>query len=442
MIYDIIEEMSANNSANYKMDVLKKHQSNTLLQRVLKMTYDKVVYNYYMSLNHWHKNGIVFESVQSSHISFEQGLDFMENTLASRKLTGHAAIDAMNEILKSTTDKDRDVLMKILNRDLRINCGRTQINKVFSGLITKPCYMRCGVFNGKSKKDINFPAIVQLKADGTYREMQVFDGKVELFSRTGEQYFYEFENNFSDLPNGHYTGEMIVEDAENRAISNGMLNSDTPPTDKIIFHVWDYITPDEYKNAITKVKNKIPYFMRLVQLREIVNAKNDRQLRVIETYEVSNVKEALDYVSMWLNAGLEGGVLKDARGLYKDGTSKEQLKLKLEMVIDLRVKGFKEGKIGTKRENTFGAIEFESDDGKIKGFTSGFSDDMLNKINSNRDAYIGKIMAVSCNDITKGRNNEHYALSHPRYDEFRDDKDETDTLERALEIKNMAMEFK
>ena len=52
---------------------------------------------------------------------------------------------------------------------------------------------------------------------------------------------------------------------------------------------------------------------------------------------------------------------------------------------------------------------------------------------------IGQIMAVTCNDITKGRDNDYYALSHPRFDEIRTDKTETDTLERALENKEMAM---
>ena len=86
-------------------------------------------------------------------------------------------------------------------------------------------------------------------------------------------------------------------------------------------------------------------------------------------------------------------------------------------------------------------MTYESDDGKIKGSCSGFSDEQLEQINNNRDWYIGKIIAVGCNDITKGRDNDYYALSHPRFDEVRTDKTETDTLERALEIKQMAMSF-
>ena len=142
-----------------------------------------------------------------------------------------------------------------------------------------------------------------------------------------------------------------------------------------------------------------------------------------------------------MNDGLEGGVLKDKNGVFRDGTSKHQLKMKLEMDLEVRVTGYKEGRIGTKRESTFGAILFETDDGQIKGAVSGFTDEQLEEINANREAYMSKIITVSCNDITRGRDNDYYALSHPRFKEVRNDKTETDTLERALEIKQMSMCF-
>lgn len=441
MISNIITELCKDNGSNYKIEVLKKYKANETLQRVLKMTYDSVVYRYYLTMNHWNKNSIKFDTNHSPSMTLEDALDFLESKLASREITGNSAIDEMDKVFKSLSDADRDIVIKIINRDLRINCGRTSINKVFSNLITKPVYMRCGVFSKKTSKDIKYPATIQLKADGTYREMQIYNNTVNLFSRTGEQYFYQFENKYSDLPEGHYMGELVIEGSENRAESNGMLNSDNPPVDKIVFYVWDYITSDEYSNATKKVKNTAPYSTRFIALREIVAAKNDSQLKVIESHEVNNSQEAFAKVIYWMEQGLEGGVLKDLDGVFRDGTSKHQLKMKLEMDLEVRITGFKEGKVGTKRVDTFGAMTFATDDNKIKGSTSGFTDAQLEKINSNRDFYIGKIMTVSCNDITKGRDSEHYALSHPRFKEFRDDRDDTDTLERAFEIKEMAMSF-
>lgn len=440
-IHDIINELCESNSSNHKIAVLKKHKDNALLRRVLKMTYDKVAYRYYVTMNYWHKAQESFPVVDAPSYSLEKALDFLENILAERVMTGNDAIEALDKIFRSMESNERDILIKVINRDLRINCGRTQINKVFGDLITKPVYMRCGVFTAKTAKDIQFPAFIQLKADGTYREMQISNGKVEFLSRSGEQYSYTFGEQFSNLPDGHYMGEMIVDGTENRAESNGLLNSDNPPMDRIKFYLWDYVTPEEYTNAAQKVKNTTKYSKRFKQLMEILSTNPHPQLAAIESYLVNSVQEAFEKVTSWMEQDLEGGILKDASGVYRDGTSKHQLKMKLEMDIDVRITGFKEGRIGTKRENTFGAITFETDDGMIKGAVSGFSDEQLETINKSRESYIGKVMAVSCNDITRGKDSDHYALSHPRFNEIRQDKNETDTIERALEIKQMAMCF-
>jgi ATP-dependent DNA ligase len=141
-----------------------------------------------------------------------------------------------------------------------------------------------------------------------------------------------------------------------------------------------------------------------------------------------------------MKQGLEGGIIKDWSLIYKDGTAKKQLKLKLVISAEVRVTGFIEGKKGTKRENTFGSLIFENDEGTIKGSTSGFTDKMLEEINSNRDSWIGRVIEVEFNDITKSRDSETYAFSHPRFIADRsDEKNSTDTLERCQEMKEMAM---
>jgi hypothetical protein len=42
----IIEEINLQNGSNYKIDILKKHSENELFKRVLKMTYDNVIFTY------------------------------------------------------------------------------------------------------------------------------------------------------------------------------------------------------------------------------------------------------------------------------------------------------------------------------------------------------------------------------------------------------------
>jgi DNA ligase-1 len=311
--------------------------------------------------------------------------------------------------------------------------------------------MRCGLFNNGKKSKINPEgSIVQLKADGTYREFTVENNAVICNSRSGESYDYPILNQtLETYPDGHYIGELTVRLADgticDRATGNGLIKSmELPDGAEIVLDLWDYVTLEEYTNAANKVHGTTPYHERLKTL--LLTVLKDRHLspmphaiNVIETHIVNTIGEAMQHCVAWMEAGLEGGVWKDKDAIFRDGTSPQQEKMKLEIEVEVRIIGFKAGTVGTKREGKIGSIEYATDDGKVKGFASGFSDKELDDMDGRRDEILKAIMSLTCNDITKSRSNEHYALSHPRFNEIRTDKNETDTLERILETKQMSM---
>lgn len=441
-IHQIIAEINESNSTNHKIAVLKKYQDNERLKQVLQMTYDQVAFTYGMSVEQIEK----FPAQPSEvPLNLEFALASVLHNFCSRKVTGHAALQMASNIIGGLNSEDSQLLKKIINRDLRINAGKTLINKVFPGLITKPVYMRCDVYSKKTSKNIKFPAMVQLKADGTYREITVDSGKVSARSRSGEEYEYPvlFEA-FKDYPDGVYVGELTVRGIADRAKGNGLINSDEPPHDDIIIQLWDYITLEEYKQAGLKDKKNqctTIYKERWDSLNAIEFTRPSKNIEMIPAFIVDTLKEALEATSKWMNLGYEGAILKDLEGVFKDGTSKHQLKLKLEIDAEMRITGFTEGSKGTKREGKIGAIEFANDEGTIKGRTSGFSDDLLDYFTAHKEELLHKIMTVQFNDLTKAEGNDYYALSHPRYIEIRNDKDETDTLEKVLKLREMAMEL-
>lgn len=252
-ITNILAELNESNSSLHKIAVFNKHKDNILLQRVLQMANDTVLFTYGVTTKQIEK----FNSKQlQGTYTLESVLDILEEKFCTRKVTGHAALQHAADLLDNLGDEDADVVRKIINRDLRINIGKTQINKVFKDLITKPVYMRCDVYSKKTAKNINFPAILQLKADGTYREFSVENGEVKSRSRSGESYDYPIIfDTMKSSPDGIYTGELTVlghsgninvlcemypeksellismlkEHGENfaipRAISNGIINS-------------------------------------------------------------------------------------------------------------------------------------------------------------------------------------------------------------------------
>ena len=222
-----------------------------------------------------------------------------------------------------------------------------------------------------------------------------------------------------------------------------MLKSDDVPQDDIVFDVWDSVTLEEYSNAGAKIKNTTKYSTRFATLIETLQIYNrSKNIRVIENVIVDTIGEAIEQVAFWMQQGLEGGVLKNMAGVFRDGTSLDQLKLKLIIDLEMRVSGFNDGRIGTKREGKVGSLRFENDEGTIKGSCSGFSDSVLDDMTDDPEKYLGKVFTVQCNDITQGSGSVTWSLSHPRFIELRNDKDETDTLERAQDLKSMAMELK
>ena len=431
MLKDILNELNESNSSNYKLDILKKYKDNSELKKLLELTYNRNKYNFNVS-----KNCIIKDNPS---ILESNGSKPVDNLLSALEILGEGTIRG-NEAhrfvynhLKHLDNDNKEIFLNVLGRDLKIGLNVKSINKVFKNLIPKPNYMRCAVLSEKTLKKINFPAFIQLKMDGTYREIHVADGQVSGKTRSGEEYFNpvlfkEMEN----FPNGYYTGELTIE-GESRFTGNGLINSLNPPYEKITFTVWDYLTDEDYLE-----KTKTPYYSRFESLSDIIEKHKSNRVKLVPNHEVNSIDEALKYVSDWMEQGLEGGVLKDKNNVFKNGTSGTQLKIKLKVDAEMRITGFTDGTIGTKREGKIGAIQFSNDEGTIKGQCSGFSDEELDLFTKNKDNLIGKIISVEFNDIVKSENNDYYALSHPAFIEIRNDKDETDTLEKVIQLRDMA----
>ena len=430
MISEFLSELNESNSSNYKISTLKKYQNSEIVKQLLKLTYDKNNFNFGMSRTRL--LGILNES------NFPEGIDKIDDYLDllqenSGKLSGNSAKEFYSLLLQKLTEDSRVILLNILGRDLKCGINVKNINKVFKNLIPKPNYMRCAVFSEKLVKKIRFPAMLQLKMDGTYREFNVSNGTVSAKTRAGEEYFNPvLFKEMMNFPDGYYMGELTI-DGESRFTGNGLINSLNPPLDKIIFTCWDFLTFDEYTGKV-----KTSYIDRFNRLQNLIENRDFKQVKLVENHIVNNVSEALKQVSLWMSEGLEGGVLKDFNNTFKNGTSNTQLKIKLKVDAEMRITGFTEGTPGTKREGKIGAIQFANDEGTIKGQCSGFSDAELEEFSKNKDSLIGKIISVEFNDITKAENNEYYALSHPRFIEIRNDKNETDDLKKVIQLRDMA----
>lgn len=481
-IQNFLNEINENNSTNYKLEVLKKYKDSELIKRILKLTHDRVQYNFGIGRTTLAK----YIPSSTGSLDIIEILDFLEYKLATRELTGNAAINGLFDLFNQSNADDIFIIQKILERDLRINIGRTQINKVHKDLIVKPCYLRCDVLTKKTAKNISYPAILEKKADGTYREFAVDAELVNSRSRSGESYEYPLLSKYlSKLPSNTYAGELTVkatertikivqekldyakrkgddtEELENiialynkykelnkeyilpRGIGNGIINSLEFPEEDLILELWDCISFEDYNTARKKDKKnpcKTTYAERWENLKEALKTIDYPNIRLIEHKIVNNPHDVMLQNKIWMEAGFEGSILKDWKGVFADSTSKHQLKIKLKISAEMRIIGFADGTPGTKREGKVGSLIFKNDEGTVKGRCSGFTDEQLEEFTNNKEYYLNKIIEVEFNDLSRAAGSEEYALSHPRFIEVRDDKDSTDTLEQIFKMREMAMD--
>jgi hypothetical protein len=424
-VYNLLQDLNKENGSNYKMQVLKdfRDTQNTeavdVLKRVLKFTYDKTI-SFGVSM----KNVYDFEPQKTD---FTLTLDFilasLETNLCTREVTGHDALQLLRNLLYNTNEHNAEILEKIINRDQRINIGRTNINKVFKGLITKPCYMRCSLMDKIDR--ISYPCFSQKKEDGTYRSLvsDSSDNSIVTMSRAGFlDDFSKLSTRLKGLPEGVYIGELLIrslQGSENRMKANGLINSDTEQDD-MYFVVWDYLTLKEFQEG----KSSIPYKDRYETLKE--NIKDYESIEVVETKIVNSFDEAQEHFNSLVSNGFEGTVIKNLDTPFKNHTSPTQIKMKEEAVAEFVITGFQEGE--GRLQGTLGAMEYKSSDNQVQGKMGGFSDEIRDYIWENRTDLIGSIVSVKYNGVSKAKGKDTYALMFANFVELRPEKDTADDL--------------
>ena len=434
-----LEKMSETSSLNEKRKIFKEFSENETILKIFKYAYDNVEFTFGVKPARldFTKNGYSSDT--------EEMFRLLDN-LNNRTFSGNSAVEECNKFIENSDKNLSNIFYKILDRDLKIGFSKKEFNKLVSGQFKckNVNYERCDILNEKTLKKFTFPGYIQLKCDGTYREAYVHNGIVEFKTRSGEPYKNPvLEEILKTLPDGYYLGEFTLGKADNpdanRTEGNGNINSDNPDFNNIHYTIWDMLTEEEYSLK----DSKRGYDERFETLTKTLETLNSSLVHVVPSLRVNNIKDALKVTSEWMNKGLEGGVLKSSKMKFKNGTSKEQLKIKLKVDVEVRCTGFIEGTKGTKYEGKNKVITFENDEGTIKGQCSGMTDSMVDEVTKNPEKYIGKVLSVQFNDLTKAEGHEYYALSHPRFAEWRDhDKDCTDSLEKAIQLRDMARGLK
>lgn len=432
-IVSTIQALAATTSRTDKITILKK--TDKLFQRFLVAAYDPVVSYGVIQMPDVCGDQDTLESIYGFI------LDELLPNLASRKLSGKAAQMAIERVLLKLKAEDAEVLRNVIRKDLRCGINTGAINAAIKGLIFEPPYMRCSLKDKSNMKkwDWSEGIISQTKADGMFINAIVSVDGVQWMTRNGQTFP---EGSLGKVlnsealrvlkPNHVYMGELLV--IENNAVlprevGNGALNSalkggSFEPDQQPILKVWDVVSVEEWRAG----SSNYVYNLRLADCKLIPESQ---VISVIDTRAVYDMKDAMTHYRELVANGEEGTILKHPDLLWKDGTSKDAVKLKVEADVDLLVVGFEQGK--GKFAELVGSLTCETADGGIRVNVSGFTDGMRKHITENVDQWIGnKVITVRANDIMEA--DPVSSLFLPRFVEVREDKDTPDTTAKVFEI--------
>ena len=436
MILQILQELEANNSRNFKIELLNKHKDNELLKEVCRLANDPFTQFYQRKIPEYRK---MYGNVL---IDLKSAVDNL-SILSSRTLTGNAAIAQLQMILSSVTAEDALVIERIIGKDLKCGVSTSTVNKVWKNLIPEfPC-MLCSPFEQKLVDKIVFPAIVQKKEDGMrFNAIVKFDrdlkGTVEFRSRSGKEISLlgSLEQEFIELAYGKdlvFDGELLVYDTVetdsngkicDRQTGNGILNKAVKGTiskeeaDRVVATLWDQIPYEDF--IVGKCDQRYDYRLKRLDYL-LARLPSETKIELVETFEVHSLEQTQTIFQNYLDDGDEGIILKDPNSLWENKRSKGQIKFKAELDCDLKVVSVLSGT--GKYADMIGSLCCESADGIVKVYVgSGFTDEQRN---ASPSEYYDKIISVKYNARIKNVQGEE-SLFLPIFLEVRNDKEFAD----------------
>jgi ATP-dependent DNA ligase len=425
MALQILHQLESASGRLEKEAILKARATDQTFKEVCRLTLDPLTNFYIKKLPEPDASKGVIQPPEI--IRLEHALQDLKSKLCSRLLRGHDARDHVAFLLGCLTEDDREVLRRVLGRNLKCGVSEATVEKIWPDLkLSYPCML---VSPLTEKTKVKFPCIVQTKMDGMRFNAHVTSGDAVFRSRNGKDLAFEglpIEADFEKLPDGVYDGELLVANCD-RKTGNGILTKFQKGTGTALVgrdihaKVWDVIPVNDFADGVCSTG----YIERFRILSGTLKATRPKTIILVQTWlEVMNMEEAQIIYKEQLAKGEEGVILKDPKGPWEDKRVKHQVKMKAELEADLRVTGFLPG--SGKFEGKIGSLLVESADGQVKtAVGTGLSDEQRSLPFSE---FEDKIVAVKYNALITDKKTGARSLFLPVLVEVREDKNVADTI--------------
>jgi DNA ligase 1 len=365
--------------------------------------------------------------------------------LSSRRLTGHAARDAILDAASvSHVATWNQFYRRILLKDMGVGVETSTINKVLAYLSTNypeseqyliPVFGCMLAHDGtKHEKKIAGRKLLDIKIDGV-RLISILDkdaGTVTQFTRNGK-----INDNFKDIQAAlmgvlDRLKESIVLDGE--VVSNSFqelmtqINRKDADTSTSRYALFDMIPLKDFQRGESRLTQTERHTLLCgLEYQGILQRATGRVVYIVPKVPVDLSTEDGKLAFKRFNrealeAGYEGVMVKDPDAPYIGKRSTAWLKIKPVIEVSLEVVDAEIGDPDGKFSQTLGALVCRGeDDGKMIEVKvgSGLTDEQRDEIWSDPSKVIGMIVEVSADAITKASDSEVYSLRFPRFKGWR-----------------------
>jgi DNA ligase-1 len=440
-----IRKLNESDSRLHKEDVILQALEASILGSVnaqIFLGFTKACYNPYVTFGVKQVPGSI--GITDAENPWEEFNELMLQ-LSQRRLTGHAARDAIQEMAERfDSDEWNTFLAPVLRRDLRAGISDKTINKICKKTDYEIPIFGCQLAtNSEGRPEMKGIKRLEPKLDGVRMLMMVIpadDGETSIicFSRNGKQFenFTHIEDQVrsnwvkmvrkaatSNLSMGFVLDGEVMGNSFQELMRQARRKTDVQAEDSV-YNVFDIIPLASFREGHwnRQLGKRIQI---LEDMRPVIDNMPNVELlpHIIVDLDTAAGKDQLErYAKDNVNAGFEGIMIKELEAPYICKRSTDWMKWKPTITVDLEVIGVEEGT--GRNMGRLGALVCSGvDDGKEihVNVGSGFSDIDRDNLWSDRNLVIGRTCEILCDVITQNQDGT-YSLRFPRFVRFRDDK--------------------
>ena len=412
---EFVDKMLESNSRNAKVDVLSTYSNDEEIKYILKFVYDP-----YITTGLSKKK--LAKPVLPSLGQFKTTIGLLEYIKENN--TGKDEVIAEIKAFElDLNDEYKDLLEKIISKNLQLGIEALTINKVMPKLISTFSIMLANKYFDKPSVVSGKSFALTTKIDGGRIIALKENDVVKFYTRAGQEYegLIDLEEEMKLMPdNICLDGEITL--LESKGLSSKEQYQATMKITRrlgekhgIKMKVFDIMTAEQFKNRYCPTV----YIARrntLAKLFSLFDFKFFELLPIL--YQGNDENRIMTELEKQTSQGEEGVMINFLDAPYMFGRGDALLKVKKMNDLDLVIVGFEEG--SNSNAGTLGSFIVDYKGYKVK-VGSGISKELRDTVWKDRDNFLGVTIIVQYFEETRNQDGG-ISLRFPVFVDFRFDK--------------------